>query len=341
MDRVRVSAGSAALLGLAPTKVLVQPTTIHLLQHAGGGCSANCAFCPQARESAVDKRMLSRVSWPAFPWQDVLSRMVDGHARGSFQRVCLQTVSHPSFVEDLFTAVGDLTAKVPVPVSVALVPVAGRVLERLNDAGVDRVGIALDAATPELFSSVKGKDARGPYTWESHWKALLDARDVFGRFRVSTHVIVGLGETERDIALLVQRLHDEGITVGLFAFMPVHGTPLAGAPRPALASFRRVQLARFLVTTGAARADAFSFSPVDGRIVAWGRDDDAVIATVRDHRGSMFRTTGCPSCNRPFYTSSPGGPTYNHPAPLGARDLEAAIALVFPGTSKTGEAILP
>jgi len=32
-------------------------------------------------------------------------------------------------------------------------------------------------------------------------------------------------------------------------------------------------------------------------------------------RGKAFQTTGCPSCNRPFFTENPGGPLYNYPYP--------------------------
>ena len=65
-------------------------------------------------------------------------------------------------------------------------------------AGVDRLGIALDAATEALFKKVKGKDAGGSYSWENQFNMLSEALEVFGKGNVSTHVIVGLGETEKE-----------------------------------------------------------------------------------------------------------------------------------------------
>ena len=70
----------------------------------------------------------------------------------------------------------------------------------MKKAGVDRLGIALDAATEAIFVKVKGKDAGGSYTWENQFSQLKDAIAVFGKGDVSTHVIVGLGETEKEAA---------------------------------------------------------------------------------------------------------------------------------------------
>ena len=49
-EKVRVSAGSAAMLGLDEYWLDVKPTA-YLMTYTEGSCVANCAFCPQARES--------------------------------------------------------------------------------------------------------------------------------------------------------------------------------------------------------------------------------------------------------------------------------------------------
>lgn len=332
MEFIRVAVGSAAVLGLKRVKMLHAPTTIHLLQYSKDGCRANCAFCPQSSDSLIDKKMLSRVSWPEFPWNIVKDAITSKFDSGVFSRVCLQTVVYPAFIEDMMEAVQGILDDHPIPISVALTPVAKSVMERLKETGVDRVGIALDAATPALFSEIKGETARGPYTWAGHWKALEDALDVFGSNRVSTHLIIGLGESEKDIIDTVQHAHNLGITVGLFAFTPVVGTKLANVEKPALNHYRKIQLARYLIVHDVLQASAFAYDDDTGQLVSWSIDDSELIAYIEAQHGKMFETSGCPGCNRPYYTESPLGPVYNHPARLDDHEIQEAIVLLFPGT---------
>ena len=77
-----------------------------------------------------------------------------------------------------------------------------------------------------LFNKVKGKEAGGSYTWENQFRQLSEAIEVFGKGNVSTHVIVGLGETEKEAAEVIQRCVDMGVLPALFAFTPVRGTAL-------------------------------------------------------------------------------------------------------------------
>jgi len=37
---------------------------------------------------------------------------------------------------------------------------------------------------------------------------------------------------------------------------------------------------------------------------------------------NTFMTTGCPGCNRPYYTSKPSGPIYNYPRNLNKTEQE-------------------
>ncbi len=330
MDLIRVSAGSASVLGLRHLKMLQEPTTIHLLQYAPNGCNANCKFCPQARDSPADKKQLSRVSWPDFPWSDVRDSIVARHDAGAFTRVCLQTAVYPAFVGDMLQAASDLLHERMIPMSIALVPVARAVMEKLKVAGVDRVGVALDAATPGLFSRIKGVDAGGPYTWDGHWRALQDALAVFGKGHVSTHIIVGLGETSREIIERMQQVHDAGITIGLFAFTAIPGTRLESRDPPALKQYRQIQLARYLIVNGHSLANGFTFDKATGEVASWGIASEQAISLIRDKKGRMFETSGCPGCNRPYYNESTRGPMYNHPAPLTEVQVQSAIEILFP-----------
>ena len=126
-------------------------------------------------------------------------------------------------------------------------------------AGVDRLGIALDAATEALFNKVKGKDAGSSYGWENQFSLLNEAVAVFGEGNVSTHLIVGLGETEKEVAQIIQKCVDMSVLPALFAFTPIRGTRLENNSPPPVDSYRRVQLARFLIVNGLARYENMHF----------------------------------------------------------------------------------
>ncbi len=312
VEHVRVAFGTGILLGLWRGQLAVAPTTAHLLTYYEGRCSANCKFCPQAREATADLRMLSRVIWPRCELKKVLVGLKENSNK--FERVCIQAVNYPNVVDDLCELVTCVCSACGLPISVSCQPLTRQDIERLAEAGAERASIALDAATPELFERIKG----GDYKWQAHLGALEHARAVFGD-RVSTHLIVGLGEGERDMVEGIQLLHDQGITIALFAFTPIAGTPLSSHPQPDVASYRRIQLARFLIVNNLSRAERMRFE--SGWVADFGVERDVLNRTAKS--GEPFRTSGCPGCNRPFYNESPRGPIYNYPKRLSPQDFVA------------------
>jgi hypothetical protein len=42
-------------------------------------------------------------------------------------------------------------------------------LKAMKKTGADRVGIAIDAATPELFDRLRGRGVGGPHRWDHYW----------------------------------------------------------------------------------------------------------------------------------------------------------------------------
>ncbi len=183
------------------------------------------------------------------------------------------------------------------------------------------------AGIPDLFYEVKGKGHKGPYDWARHLQALEDALTVFGRGFVSTHFIVGLGETERDLLLQIQKVVDLGIVPSLFAFTPVKGTRLEDRDPPALPRYRKMQLGRFLIITRNREAESFTFDEngvlIDFHLTPTDLEEIIVL-------GDPFKTQGCPDCNRPFYTSKPVGPQYNYPRALTEDEKREIFDLLVP-----------
>ncbi|HSW10551.1 MAG TPA: radical SAM protein [Bacillota bacterium] len=320
--RLRASAGTAAVLRLKDLPAGdVPPTTAYFL--VGGRCRRDCGFCPQSHSSAARSDLLSRITWPEADGDAACAAVAGSPVR----RVCVQLTDSP----EAWTAAMRLLARpLAVPVCISAAGLDTESAVRLLDAGADRVVLPLDAATPEIHAEVKG----GP-----GWAQLRDelsrlAAQVPGR--VGTHLVAGLGETERELLMTTASLIQEGVAVGLFAFTPIRGTRLADRPRPSLASYRRVQTGFFLLRTGSVQGKDLRFH--FGQLVDPGVGE-AELRTVLAG-GEAFRTSGCPDCNRPYYNERPGQELYNYPRPLTAdearREIDAVASDLFPRAAPGG-----
>jgi len=343
-DKINVSIGTAAVLGLADIRMDAAPTTAYLM--LGGRCRMACAFCAQARTSSVlsktkgsarainpstalrpfgraqgrlssgqgSGQRLSRITWPPFDEKEVLGRLAEAAARGDFRRVCLQVTASQDSFRRTFKLVKAVRGVCDLPVDAAILPHNVDQVEDLLSAGVEHIGFGLDAACERVFRRVKRGD------WERNLKLVEEAARRFPG-HVAVHLIVGLGETEREMAETIQRMHDLGVIVGLFAFTPVRGTAMQDQPPPPLDTYRRMQVARHLISYDLAALGDFTFS-AEGRLVSFGRPDLAKILAD----GMAFQTSGCPDCNRPFYNERPGGPLYNYPSPLTPAEALRVVA---------------
>ncbi|MFX0097653.1 MAG: radical SAM protein [Candidatus Hodarchaeota archaeon] len=313
--RVRVSVGTASVLGLIRYKYDVRPTTAYLMMYTQGGCRANCGFCPQARTSSAKSDMLSRVTWPAFSTIEVLESL---KTTTDMKRVCIQALNYPHAFEDLLSLIHHISGNA-IPISASIQPIERNQIGELRDAGLERIGIPVDAATPKIFRAVKGKDIEGPYEWRSHIKILDYAVRIFGERKVSTHLIIGLGETEEEAIEFIQMMSDLEINSGLFAFTPIKGTRLGNRPQPPIDAYRRIQIGRYLIVNGLSTRQQMIFDS-EGRLCDFGLDSKKIGRIVKS--GKPFLTSGCPGCNRPYYNERPGGLPYNYPRPPLSREIE-------------------
>jgi biotin synthase-related radical SAM superfamily protein len=307
---IKVSSGTLGVLGLADTRLDAPPTTAYLM--VGGRCRRDCAFCAQARSSEASATALSRVNWPVWDEVEALDAVREAYTRGRIQRCCLQVTVNPGSVERAQSIAARLGHQVPLSVSVvANVEQVGE----LFNAGVQRVGLSLDAVNDEVFRRVKGGDLH---------KSLEAIQEAANRFPgcITTHLMVGLGETEEEMVRMMALLLDGGVTPALFAFTPIRGTAMEAVAAPSLARYRRLQVARHLLKQGLCSAQEFSFSG-QGQILSFGFPRSVLEEILDD--GWAFRTSGCPGCNRPYYNEAPRGPLYNYPRPLTAAEVGRAV----------------
>lgn len=326
IEKIRLSVGSASVLGLGSLPQFKSPpTTCYIMTFKEGHCLANCGFCPQARSSKSSIEKLSRVYWPVFLFKDFLTKLKYLPFSKKFSRICIQTLNYPDNINDLIEIITKIKTHTNTPISVAIPPISKEKMEELHLKGVQRVGIALDGATSEIFDKIKGSNVSGPYTWEEHFQKLKEALEIFSPGFVSTHIIIGLGETERDVTERVEELHRLNILVSFFAFTPINGTKFENIPQPALLSFRKLQLGRFLIINSKKNSKDFTFNR-KGEIVNINISKKELKMMIDNT--NAFLTSGCPGCNRPYYTSKPSGPIYNYPRALTDEEKEEIYDLI-------------
>lgn len=335
-EAVRLSLAAAMTLGLKPGRFYrdAKLRCINLLQTYRGGCTARCAYCGLAagRRESGKARSFIRVAWPTHPLETVLEAMAS--RPGAYDRVCLSMVSRRRAPSDLVETARRVRARVDAPISALLTPTfvdpAG--LLALREAGVDRVGVAVDAATAPLFDALRGEGAGGPHRWERYWEGLAEAAHVFGPGMAGCHLIVGLGETEREMVAAFDRVRGLGGVTHLFSFYPEAGSALEDRAPPPIGAYRRMQLARYVIDEGLGAASTMTFD-AEGRLAGFGIDRSQVDQLVES--GEPFRTSGCPgrdgrvACNRPFANCRPGPVLRNYPFPLDSDDVDRVRAQLW------------
>lgn len=261
-------------------------------------CRGKCAFCPQ---STGESDRISRIDWPKFMLEDVANAL---KRRTFMRRICLQLADEPRIAMEA-EAVVERLSFAGMPVSVSAPPMSIEEMAGLKRAGVEILTIPVDCADVENYRSIKGR------ALEEVLGALSDAVKVFGRGRVGTHIIIGLGETEKEGVEMIHKAYKIGAVPSLFAFTPVRGTPMACAKRPTIGHYRRIQIARRLIVEGGLSPSDFEFGK-KGEIVGFKCPSNLLESAVRDPGTFMVR--GCPSCNRPYFNEAVSGPFYNFPS---------------------------
>ena len=333
-EYVQLSTAAAITLGLVPGRMHRTGCThcLNLLVTYPEGCRANCAYCGLARhrEESRDyaERNFIRVDWPTARFAEIVARVRAGEDRGRFQRMCISMITHPDSNTDTFKLLEQWTRELPrVPVSILSNPttLAKDDLVRLRERGAEIFTVALDAVTPEIFERTRGKGVDSPHRFAQYWRAIEWAAEVFGPERFGAHLICGLGETERELLEVAQRVRDLGGHNHLFAFFPERGSLMEDWPPVDRAAWRRVQLARYLIDYRGVRTETMGFDGA-GRVADFGVGREELEATIAS--GAPFRTSGCPgseradvsACNRP-YGDSPPSDILSFPFAPARRDL--------------------
>ncbi|MBW6464381.1 MAG: radical SAM protein [Firmicutes bacterium] len=315
---IRLSAGTAACLGLTGSRMDAYPKTAYLL--SGKRCMMKCSFCPQGLGDNEALNRLGRISWPEYDWTEVENRLAEAESRG-IQRICLQSVRYEDGIETLLAQINRLKAATKIPLSISAWIRDENEAAALFAAGVERMSISIDAINPEAFREIKGGSQ------QKRLDLLLKCAELFPA-KMSTHLIVGLGETEYEALSLINKLNQASVTIALFAFVPIRGTKLENAEPPALDSYRRIQAGYYLMRNKAAVFSDFKFKNED--LISYGLKKSQLAIILSS--GEAFTTSGCPGCNRPYYNERPGRTIYNYHRNLSLTEIEEAISLLSGGS---------
>ncbi|MFZ2323698.1 MAG: radical SAM protein [Ignavibacteriaceae bacterium] len=322
-DYARISMAAAIQLGLKDGKFYrdIECGCINLLQVYPEGCYANCSYCGLARERPgnAEENSFIRVSWPLYSMETLANSIADLEKSKGVGRVCISQVHDPKTNKDILEMAGLINTTAPdVPIA-ALINASTmdeETLLLLKKYGVDKIGFGLDGASEPIFNKHRGKERRGPHTWQKYFKIISLARELYGPYNVNCHIIVGLGETDKELAEINFQLYAQKVEVYLFSFNSEPGSALQDWERQPIKRHRRVQLMKYLIENNLATENDLLFD-AEGNLIKINLPVN-VIDEVIDS-GFPFMTDGCPdrqgemTCNRPFGSYRPGEEFRDYP----------------------------
>ncbi len=308
---------------------------VNLLVHYDEGCSANCAYCGLAkkRPGAYQDKSFIHVDWPLFSMDWIIDAI--NQAPAYVKRTCISMITNGKCRRHTREMTRRLKQETRLPISILVAPT---ILDRedlagYQESGADKIGVALDLATPALFDAYRGAGVSGPHRWEKYWEILNHAIEIFGPYNTGAHLMVGMGETEKQIISLMDRLWHMGVCNHLFSFFAEQGSRLSDRPQPAWDTYLRIQLARYMIEEQSVHLKEMSFDP-EGRLMEVGRPWEQITKVIDS--GQPFLTTGCVdnegevACNRPFGNCLPDVRQWNYPYLPNSEEIELIQKNIFP-----------
>ncbi|MGO8820123.1 MAG: radical SAM protein [Desulfomonilaceae bacterium] len=307
---------------------------VNLLLSYSDGCKANCAFCGLASQRITEKDRGSfiRVPWRFYPTDEIVDAIKN--APNHVNRVCVSMTTHPNSRRDVISICEKITKETSLAVSLLITPT---LLNRddlvaMKEAGAERIGVAVDAATEDLFVKLRGKPVKGPHDWNKYWKVYEQSLEIFGMGMAGVHLICGIGETEQEMVSAIARAKRMGGSTHLFSFFPEQGSAMQSVSPPPIGTYRRIQLARWLIDNDKIDTDSLTFDD-QGRILGFEIGANEFEEAIKT--GHPFETSGCPgpdgkvACNRPYGNEKPGPNIRNFPFTPDTEDIDQIRSELF------------
>ncbi len=202
-------------------------------------CRFSCRFCSSP--------LLDHERYKVPDLQRLVDRLVAAATSGEVTSFALTSGVWPDFdgaIERMASVVAQLHQRTGLPIGVEPLAQHAGHLRQLRQAGASELKLNIQAATEEIFSAV----CPG-LSYARQWELLAEGVRLFGRGRVTSNLIIGLGEHDEEVEAAVRHLGDIGVVVTL---RRLHTTSLIeeglanalGGSPPRIGAERHLSLAR-------------------------------------------------------------------------------------------------
>ncbi|HEY4491021.1 MAG TPA: radical SAM protein, partial [Acidobacteriota bacterium] len=257
-----------------------------------------------------------RVDWPLVETDLAVERMAKYEEK--LTRLCISMVTHGRAFQDTADIIQRIGFKVRTPLSILVAPptLNRDRLQVFKDLGVDMIGVGLDAVTKEVFLHRRTNVPQGGLSWDNYWEIINGSREIFGPWKVNCHVLVGLGESDRDLVEIFYDLKDREIFAYLFCFNPEPDSRMGGWLKSNITRWRTIQLVKTLIEEYNIDKDQIALDST-GAIVKLKCPESLITEVVE--KGVAFMTNGCPGesgepgCTRPYGSYRPAEPYRDYP----------------------------
>lgn len=193
-------------------RVTIEPVVRHCPEQAffnlDPRCMYRCAFCTSPLLDPSEDKHLSA---------DRIMEMLDESVRTQDVRAVSITSGVVGSVEDTVDRFVEVVSRVrtaypDMPIGVEPYVSSREHIRMLKDAGADEIKLNLETPRRDIFERVCPD-----LDFDSIMGLLRDAADIFGRGRVISNIIYGMGETDADLDVAMERLCSMGVLPGLRA----------------------------------------------------------------------------------------------------------------------------
>lgn len=195
-------------------RVTIEPVVRHCPEQAffnlDPRCMYRCAFCTSPLLDPSEDKHLSA---------DRIMEMLDESVRTQDVRAVSITSGVVGSVEETVDRFVEVVSRVraaypDMPIGVEPYVSSREHIRMLKDAGADEIKLNLESPRRDIFARVCPD-----LDFDAVMGLLKDAVEIFGRGRVISNIIYGMGETDADLDVAMERLCSMGVLPGLRALM--------------------------------------------------------------------------------------------------------------------------
>nr|WP_290226077.1 MSMEG_0568 family radical SAM protein [Trichocoleus desertorum] len=193
-----------------------------------GNTDTSCQFCAIGQSLAAGRTIARKT-----PAQ--LAEVAEAAVRLDGVKQMVMTTGTPNSSDRgaayLTECAEAIKARVNIPIQAQCEPPNDFVwFDRMHAAGIDSLGMHLEAADPEVRARIM--PGKATVSVEYYFEAFAAAVKVFGWGQVNTYLLAGLGDSLATLLEVCDRLIQMGVYPFVVPFVPITGTPLAHHPAP-------------------------------------------------------------------------------------------------------------